>query len=117
MIFSWNYQILPLIFRYLDHEPIYFSNLHYCFQFQLQDTGPAIVPTLNFADIPDNIIEDLPDITDGIIDDNSFQEAASSPPIPPPPSSSTALAPNPPPPSIPTSSTLPPPPPPPPGMN
>merc|ERR1719210_737668 len=64
-------------------------------QFQLQDTGPAIVPTLNFADIPDNIIEDLPDITDGIIDDNSFQEAASSPPIPPPPSSSTASAPPP----------------------
>ena len=74
-------------------------------QFQLSESGPAIVPTLNIADLPDDIIGDLPDISgDATTGENTDialtiqgdkAPATAMPPPPPPPST----APPPPPPA------------------
>ena len=95
-------------------------------QFQLSESGPAIVPTLNIPDLPDDIIGDLPDLSGNLTSEGNIEgpsgitqveiPAAAMPPPPPPPS----MAPPPPPPPVMTSPPPPPvsapPPPPPPAI-
>lgn len=84
----------------------------------MSESGPAIVPTLNIPDLPDDIIGDLPDLSGDLTSEGNIEgpgpagisqaeiPAAAMPPPPPP----LSMAPPPPPP--PAMTPAPPPPPP-----
>ena len=87
------------------------------------ESEPTIVPTLNLPEIPEDIIQDLPDVVlenhsapqpEQISSVTPTQQSSSAPPPPPPPNMDQTGPPPPPPPMM---QSAPPPPPPPPTMN
>ena len=101
-------QVCPL----LCHRPLMLTTPA---QFQLAEAeGATIVPTLNLAELPEEIMEDLPDITAASPAQAGGPPAAAAPPPPPAaisgPQPPAVVSPPPPPPAA----VSPPPPPPPP---